>query len=259
VRTEANGPAGRGRPADPGIERRVLAAALTVYGEVGWAGFTLDRVARRAPVGKAALYRRWPTKEDLLLAALEHLAEPPGDEADPTDLRGCLIGMTEQVIDMFVGPKALVLPRVLIEASQYPPRFDDMVQNIVRARFGTVRTVIQAAADRGELPARTPPDLIIDAIMGRVISLIVLTPGARRATINAERDRYAASITDFVLRAIAGLAGGPAEVHQFPQRRRGDAFASRESAGRTASRARSPHLREVSADQNGRLTEPTQR
>jgi AcrR family transcriptional regulator len=209
VRTEANGRAGRGRPADPGIERRVLAAALTVYGEVGWAGFTLDRVARRAPVGKAALYRRWPTKEDLLLAALEHLAEPPGDEADPTDLRGCLIGMTGQVIDMFVGPKALVLPRVLIEASQYPPRFDDMVQNIVRARFGTVRTVIQAAADRGELPARTPPDLIIDAIMGRVISLIVLTPGARRAIINAERDRYAASITDFVLRAIAGLARYP--------------------------------------------------
>jgi AcrR family transcriptional regulator len=212
VRTEAKGPAGRGRPADPGIERRVLAAALTVYGEVGWAGFTLDRVARRAPVGKAALYRRWPTKEDLLLAALEHLAEPPGDEADPTDLRGCLIGMTEQVIDMFVGPKALVLPRVLIEASQYPPRFDDMVQNIVRARFGTVRTVIQAAAERGELPARTPPDLIIDAIMGRVISLIVLTPGARRATINAERDRYAASVTDFVLGAIARLARAAARA-----------------------------------------------
>jgi AcrR family transcriptional regulator len=140
------------------------------------------------PVGQAALYRRWRTKEDLLLAALEHLAEPPSDEANPTDLRGCLVRMTEQVIDMFVGPKALVLPRVLIEASQYPPRFDDMVQNIVRARFGTVRTVIQAAVDRGELPARTPPDLIIDAIMGRVISLIVLTPGARRAIINAERD-----------------------------------------------------------------------
>jgi Tetracyclin repressor-like, C-terminal domain len=142
-------------------------------------------------------------------SGLLNVAEPPGDEADPTDLRGCLIGVTEQVIDMFVGPKALVLPRVLIEASQYPPRFDDMVQNIVRARFGTIRTIIQAAADRGELPARTPPDLIIDAIMGRVISLIVLTPGARRATINAERDRYAGSITDFVLRAIAGLARDP--------------------------------------------------
>jgi len=79
----------------------------------------------------------------------------------------------------------------------------------VTKRFGTVQTVIQAAVDRGELPARTPPDLIIDAIMGRVISLIVLTPGARRATINAEREGYAASITDFVLDAIAGLAWDP--------------------------------------------------
>jgi AcrR family transcriptional regulator len=181
----------------------VLAAALSVYGEVGWAGFTLDRVARRAPVGKAALYRRWPSREDLLLAALEHLAEPAPDDFDPTDLRGCLIGMTAQVIDMFIGPKALVLPRVLIEAAQYPPHFDDTVQSIVRTRFGTVRAVIEAAAGRGELPARIPPDFVIDAVMGRVISLIVLTPGARRAAINAERTRYAESITDYVLAAIA--------------------------------------------------------
>jgi AcrR family transcriptional regulator len=204
--TDAKGQAGRGRPADPDIERRVIAAALSVYGEVGWAGFTLDRVARRAPVGKAALYRRWPTKEILLLAALEHLAEPPDEGADLTDLRGCLITMAEQVIDMFVGAKALVLPRVLIEAAQYPAQFDQMVQNIVLARFGGARTIIQAAVDRGELPDRTPPDLIIDAIMGRVISLVVLTPGAQRAAISAERDHHAASITDFVLQAVTHSA-----------------------------------------------------
>jgi hypothetical protein len=77
-----------------------------------------------------------------------------------------------------------------------------MVQNIVRARFGGARTIIQAATDRGDLAAGTPPDLIIDAIMGRVISLIVLTPGAQRAAINAGREYYAASITDFVLQAL---------------------------------------------------------
>src|ERR1700724_319476 len=114
----------RGRPADPGIENRVLTAALTVYGEVGWAGFTLDAVARRAPGGQAALYRRWPTKEDLLLAALERLAEPPDEDLDPADLRGCLIAMARQVIGMYVGPKAMVRPRLLIQAGQYPPRFD---------------------------------------------------------------------------------------------------------------------------------------
>jgi hypothetical protein len=68
---------------------------------------------------------------------------------------------------------------------------------------GTIRAVIEAAALRGELPARIPPDFIIDAVIGRVISLIVLTPGARRAAINTERTRYAESITDYVLAAIA--------------------------------------------------------
>ena len=197
----------RGRPADPGIENRVLTAALTVYGEVGWAGFTLHAVARRAPVGKAALYRRWPTKEALLLAALERLAEPPDERADLTDLRGCLIAIARQVIAMYVGPKAMALPRVLIEAGQYPPHFDEMVQNIVQARFGTGESIVQAALDRGELPAGTAPDLIIDAIMGRVLRLIVLTPGARRAAIHAERDQHAKAIADYVLAAVSRRSG----------------------------------------------------
>jgi AcrR family transcriptional regulator len=192
----------RGRPADPSIENRVLTAALTVYGEVGWAGFTLDAVARRAPVGKAALYRRWPTKEALLLAALEQLAEPAPEDADLTDLRGCMIGIARQVIAMYVGPKAMALPRVLIEAGQYPPHFDEMVQNIVQARFGTGQSVIQAAIDRGELPPGTAPDLILDAIMGRVLRLIVLAPGAQRAAIHAQRDQHAADIADYVLQAV---------------------------------------------------------
>jgi len=180
---------GRGRPADPDIGHRVLTAALTVYGEVGWAGFTLDAVARRAPAGKAALYRRWPTKEALLLAALEQLAEPPDERADLTDLRGCLTAIARQVIAMYVGPKAM-------------PHFDDMVQSIVRARFGTGQAVVAAALDRGELPPGTAPELIIDAIMGRVLRLIVLTPGARRAAIHADRDRHAAAIADYVLQAL---------------------------------------------------------
>ena len=44
--------------------------------------------------------------------------------------------------------------------------------------------------------------------MGRVISLIVLTPGARRVTISAARDHYAASITDFVLQAVTHSSAG---------------------------------------------------
>jgi hypothetical protein len=81
------------------------------------------------------------------------------------------------------------------------------VQTIVRARFSSARTIIQTAIDRAELPAGTPPDLIIDAIMGRVISLVVLTPGAQRASISTRRHHYAASIADFVLLATARAGG----------------------------------------------------
>jgi hypothetical protein len=77
-----------------------------------------------------------------------------------------------------------------------------MVQNIVQARFGTSQSVIQAALDRGELPPHTAPDLIVDAIMGRVLRLIVLTPGAQRAAIHAQRDQHAAAIADYVLQAV---------------------------------------------------------
>ncbi|MFI6291395.1 TetR/AcrR family transcriptional regulator [Nonomuraea sp. NPDC050790] len=192
----------RGRPADPGIEERVLTAALTLYGEVGWAGFTLDAVARRAPVGKAALYRRWPTKESLLLAAFERLSELPAEPLDPKDLRGLLVTVAEQVIGMYVGPKAMVLPRIILEAGQYPPHFDQMVQNIVQARFSLGHEVVEAALERGELPPGTSPDLIVDAIMGGVLRLLVLTPGTRRAAIHAERARHAAAIADAVLRAV---------------------------------------------------------
>jgi hypothetical protein len=66
-----------------------------------------------------------------------------------------------------------------------------MVRNIVLARFGGARTILQAAVDRGQLPARTPPDLIIDAIMGRVISLVVITPGAQAVTWSAPRSHHA--------------------------------------------------------------------
>ncbi|TMR94899.1 hypothetical protein [Nonomuraea basaltis] len=78
-----------------------------------------------------------------------------------------------------------------------------MVQNIVRARFSTGRSIIQAALDNGDLPEDTSPDLIVDAVMGGVLRLIVLTPGAQRAAISADRDRDARTVADHVLQALS--------------------------------------------------------
>jgi AcrR family transcriptional regulator len=66
ARSEVRGP---GRPRDPNLESRVFAAVRTIYAEAGWSGFSFDAVARSAGVGKAPLYLRWKTKEDLLLSS----------------------------------------------------------------------------------------------------------------------------------------------------------------------------------------------
>lgn len=57
---------GVGRPRNPDLEQRVHDAVIEIYCQVGWPALTFDAVARRAGVGKSALYLRWPTKERLV-------------------------------------------------------------------------------------------------------------------------------------------------------------------------------------------------
>src|SRR5665647_464335 len=73
--------AGRGRPRDPALEDRIVDAALAVYSERGWAGFSLEAVARGARVGREAIYRRWATKAELLA----HAVQARSPELPPVD------------------------------------------------------------------------------------------------------------------------------------------------------------------------------
>ncbi|HEY1968915.1 MAG TPA: helix-turn-helix domain-containing protein, partial [Pseudonocardia sp.] len=78
-----------GRPRDPEVDNRIARAAVELFGELGWAGFSLEGVARRAGVGKASIYLRWQTKERLLTDALAARVTDIAD-ADTGTLRGDL-------------------------------------------------------------------------------------------------------------------------------------------------------------------------
>ena len=60
----------RGRPRDEGAAGAILTAVVELLAELGFGGLTVDAVAARAGVGKATIYRRWSTKEALVLAAI---------------------------------------------------------------------------------------------------------------------------------------------------------------------------------------------
>src|SRR6266581_9218717 len=65
-----------GRPRSERADRAIMDATLSLFAESGAAGLCIEKVAARAGVGKATIYRRWPGKEDLLLDAMAWLRVP---------------------------------------------------------------------------------------------------------------------------------------------------------------------------------------
>src|SRR5262245_3701852 len=91
---------GRGRPRTPGAEKRITDAALEEYGEHGWAGFTMDGVARRAGVGKSTVYLRWQDKDSLLTDAVGTESGWLG-AVDTGSLRGDLEALATNLFEHF--------------------------------------------------------------------------------------------------------------------------------------------------------------
>ncbi len=88
-----------GRPLDASRDSDILEAALDVLAEEGYDGMTIDMVAARAKAGKATLYRRWPSKTELVLDAVACMKTTNIDYADLPDtgtLRGDLVAMIKE-------------------------------------------------------------------------------------------------------------------------------------------------------------------
>ena len=87
-RDESREPSARaGRPRDPRLDEAVVAATLQLLAEEGYAQLTVERIAARAGVGKASLYRRWPDKVSIVLEAVSRNPERPS-APDTGSLRG---------------------------------------------------------------------------------------------------------------------------------------------------------------------------
>jgi AcrR family transcriptional regulator len=187
-----------GRPRDPDVDRRVLRAAVARYADQGWAGFSVDAVARQACVGKAAIYLRWPTKEALLVAALTG-GVPVAADADTGTLRGDLEQLARQLLVHHLGVEGQALRRMGVEYLTIPG-VGDRWEVHRRAQLTAARAMIRRGIERGEIRADTSPTLLLDTLCGGVAILVTSTPDARRAEIDVEG--YAERIVTFLLRAV---------------------------------------------------------
>jgi AcrR family transcriptional regulator len=157
-----------GRPRDARVEAVVLDAARAVLAEKGFAGATVEAIATRAGVGKATIYRRWPTREALLVAVTA-VDLPLMEAPDSGDLRADLVHLFTMLSAQISssGP-ASYLSDLIGESTRNPAMRADF-QRLVQTRRAMCAGVIQRAQKRGEVRKAIDPDLVLDLIGGAIV------------------------------------------------------------------------------------------
>lgn len=188
-----------GRPRDGRVDEAILAAARDLLVDGGYAGMTMDAVAARAGIGKAAIYRRYATKQEMVFAAAVHgadLAPPP----DTGSLLGDLTALVQEVVDHLTRPAAAAAVLGLladIGASEgLAARFHEVF--VTREQAG-IAALLDRAVARGELTVA--PDV------GMVHALVA---GPVFATLYLQR-RDSRDLAGWLGRVVAGAVAGVAE------------------------------------------------
>lgn len=191
----------RGRPRDPEVSRRILAAALTEYSRYGWSAFTMDGVAREAGVGKAALYRRWSGKEELLLEALEMQAgEVPLVEVTG-NLRADLATLSVSLLRHFLDPVGWATLRAAVDSAADDPPLSDFHGRIVVAHRQAAAVLFDGYVESGELSRCIGSDVMAEQLFGAVLMhVLALTPDRRQDA----RDNAAGHVDPIVRLFLAG-------------------------------------------------------
>ena len=157
-----------GRPRDEGAAQSILTATMELMAEVGFAGVTVDAVAQRAGVGKATIYRRWQSKERLVLDAISASTEPA-----PVPDTGSVAGDLREIYGRMAESLSQPESRSLLMAMVAQATVDDLVRDLLAALVSQRKEVSQAVLRRGiaegALPADADLDLLIDLLGGAVV------------------------------------------------------------------------------------------
>lgn len=196
----SNTTAGAGRRRDPGVDQRVLNAAMAVYGDHGWGAFTVDAVARRAKVGKASIYLRWPNKTDLLIDAVRARVAIVADTRFD-NVRSELLALARQLLQLYLSDSGKPAMRLSLEA-QLVPGLSKHWDEVRRSQILTARSVVRRAVKRDELPKDTSPTLLLDTLCGAVMMHAQAAPANLRDRQLATADAYSEQLVDFVLVAV---------------------------------------------------------
>ncbi len=171
-----------GRPRSALADAAILEAATELFCDLGYEGLSIEGVAAKAGVGKTTIYRRYPTKLDLVMAVNGCLSAGMTPEPDTGRLRDDLVVLARNFHTMLSHTDAgRAIPKVLA-AKLANPELARAHEAFVVGRRDVTIGVIQRGIERGELPSKTDPTLIADLITAPLFFRVFVTgqPVTRR-------------------------------------------------------------------------------
>jgi AcrR family transcriptional regulator len=140
-----------GRRRGDELEHALLTAAWMELLEVGYPKLTMDNVANRAGTSKPVIYRRWPTKAKLVMAALAHNVPLQESDIDTGSLRGDLLELLDRGIERFRRVPGDTLPGLIADTFGEPDVFEKLRGRDQDEVIELIRPFLSRAVERGEL------------------------------------------------------------------------------------------------------------
>src|SRR5258708_10532311 len=177
----STGPAGQ--PPVTASERRrsirahqaTLAATTQLLAEVGYTALTIEGVATRAGVGKATVYRWWPSKGALVIEAMSAALEVIS-VSEAGDVRQDLLAVGKGIVQTLAhAPAGAVISALAADLIRDPDMAEQFRKQVIRPRRSVVTQILRRAVDRGELPVGLDAELLLDVYAGAIFYRVLVS------------------------------------------------------------------------------------
>lgn len=184
-------PSRGGRPRDPSRDGVIRAAILRLLGEVGYGALTMDAVASEAGVGKATIYRRWRTKEELVVDTVSELNAVEAEPVDTGSVEGDLRAVMHAMVALVNSPAGAATQALLSSMQHHPALAQAFREGPLAVWDDAFHQMWQRAERRGEVGPGLTRSLVAEAIGAPIV---------QRWLVNGEPvdDAFADAVVDQV-------------------------------------------------------------
>ncbi len=181
-----------GRPRDESARQRIVAAALALLDETGFAAVTVEAIAVRAGVGKATVYRWWPNKAAVVIEAFREAVVPELPFPDTGCIRRDIRIQMQEFNRMLTGPRGRTMAGIVAAAQSDPDVCAALWTYWIAPRRADARISLLR---KKQWPAHADPELLLDLLYGPMYYRLLL----KHLPLSPE---YAEAIADLALKAI---------------------------------------------------------